>query len=278
MDVRHGPFGKTWSLGLSWFPYKNKKLFLFVSLYETGCSWVPHKTSGSSWLTGYRAALGQPQGRFDGGGTWCAHELVSELRLLPCHFCPKPDSGTTQLGLPVVPFYLFFGEGSPAKIGYRKSWYPSNLPTGGPRKANPRGFKLLRKPGEAPNISKMHLERKAAQLSEGLFTRSNANPGSKQNPWLILIGGCPDSFSGDSDHFWREHPMGGVLLRSWVKVYTVSVRKRQHYTVPWIESGLKKSLNLVQGLKIPKQFPEPEGTLRPFAFKGPLEKMRTSVQ
>ena len=28
----------------------------------------------------------------------------------------------------------------------------------------------------------------------------------KQNPWLILIGGCPIPFSGDSDHSWREHP------------------------------------------------------------------------
>ena len=32
------------------------------------------------------------------------------------------------------------------------------------------------------------------------------DPGSKYKPWLILIGGCPLHFSGDSDHFWGEHP------------------------------------------------------------------------
>ena len=40
------------------------------------------------------------------------------------------------LGPPVVPFGPFLGEGSPAKIGYRKKGYRfSNLSTGGPRLA-----------------------------------------------------------------------------------------------------------------------------------------------
>ena len=34
---------------------------------------------------------------------------------------------------PVVPFYLFLGEGSPTKVDYRKERHPySNLSTGGP--------------------------------------------------------------------------------------------------------------------------------------------------
>ena len=37
------------------------------------------------------------------------------------------------LGPPVLPFYLFFGEGSTTKIDYRQKGYPySNLSTGGP--------------------------------------------------------------------------------------------------------------------------------------------------
>ena len=37
----------------------------------------------------------------------------------------------------VVPFYPFLGEGSPSKIGYRRSWYPySNVSAGGPRQAD----------------------------------------------------------------------------------------------------------------------------------------------
>ena len=42
----------------------------------------------------------------------------------------------TRLGPPVVPFYPFFGEGSPTKIDYRIKLVPSysNLSTGGPRK------------------------------------------------------------------------------------------------------------------------------------------------
>ena len=41
-----------------------------------------------------------------------------------------------RLGPPVVPFYPFWGEGSPTKIDYRKKWDPySNLSTGGPGRA-----------------------------------------------------------------------------------------------------------------------------------------------
>ena len=40
------------------------------------------------------------------------------------------------VGPPVVPFYPFFGGGSPTKIDHRKSWYPySHLSTGGPRRS-----------------------------------------------------------------------------------------------------------------------------------------------
>ena len=43
---------------------------------------------------------------------------------------------------------------------------------------------------------------------------SHVNPGFI-NPWLTFIGGCPIPFSGDSDHFWRDHPPNtgtGVLI------------------------------------------------------------------
>ena len=49
-----------------------------------------------------------------------------------------------MLGPPVVPFYHCFGEGSPAKIDYRKGYPYSNLSTGGPRmafKGNPKKLK-----------------------------------------------------------------------------------------------------------------------------------------
>ena len=56
---------------------------------------------------------------------WVRGELPSRWLGLHCSW----------LGPPVVPFYPFFGAGSPAKIDYRKKkWYPySNLSlSGGP--------------------------------------------------------------------------------------------------------------------------------------------------
>ena len=45
---------------------------------------------------------------------------------------PPKNGGFSLLGSPVVPFYPFLGEGSPAKKDYRKGYPYSNLSAGGP--------------------------------------------------------------------------------------------------------------------------------------------------
>ena len=102
------------------------------------------------WLTGYALyTLFEPDFECDSN---VIRFKVSRRSILPqagfyvCHlfvgrfhqyFTSHPpnriEHQATRLGPPVVVYYLFWGEGSPTKIDYRKKWYPySNLSTGGP--------------------------------------------------------------------------------------------------------------------------------------------------
>ena len=99
----------------------------------------------------------------------------------------------TLLGPPVVPFYPFFGEGSPTTIVYRKNGYPySNLSTGGPS-----CFSFRISVNRRNQSKQMGATQRGGVGAEGLALRRAAERG---------LGG------GDTG-VWVQVPMdGGVLV------------------------------------------------------------------
>ena len=88
------------------------------------------------------------------------------------------------LGLPVLPFYPFWGQGSPTKIDYGKKLVPtySNLSAGGPSfSPSRRFFLLLERPGIPRSTVPGPVAKREAARHRHLLHRPRPGTGESEN-------------------------------------------------------------------------------------------------